>query len=183
MDVTELPLPGTIGLVPVAGEVGRLIRLGQWLAEEPVWRWWVFDPTLPDYQHSVVYLGDGKIIEAEPGGARVMPVTEYPEVYWCTAIAGMFTEEQLAGVADMAHTFEGVKYSFLDYLALATHRLHIPAPGLKRYIASTGHMICSQLCDAAYRLKGFTILPGNPWPGYVMPVDFYLRDIAIRRGP
>lgn len=180
-------LPGTIGLTSISGEVGRLIRLGQYLAETPEVRWLRRD-YLPNYQHAFVYLGADEygveqLIEAEPGGARIRPVSEYgSDIYWCMNIAGEFTPAQLAGVAQAARDFENVGYSFLDYDALFMHRLHIPVPGLRDFIKSTGHVICSQLCDASYQARDLQIFTDNRWPGYVMPMDLYLRDrsLAIR---
>jgi hypothetical protein len=74
----------------------------------------------------------------------------------------------------------GVGYSFLDYLALAAHRLRIPAPGLKRRIASSKHLICSQLCDAAYADEGCRLFSGV-WPGYVTPLGLWNLDMQIRK--
>lgn len=175
-------LPGTIGLTAIAGEVGELIHLGQYLAETPI-RDWLKENDLPRWEHAFVYLGDGQLIEAEPGGARIMPITEYGTVYWCMSIAGRFSAEQLAGVADRAHTFEGTKYSFLDYFALAGRRLHLYPlyPLLRLRIESTRHVICSQLADAAYRLEGLSIFPDDRWAGDVMPMDLYRRDLADSR--
>lgn len=176
-------LPGTIGLTAISGRAGALIRLGQWLAENPFIRWLGKD-TDPDLQHAIVYLGDGQIIEAEPGGARIRLVTEYAVIYWCLGIAGQFTTEELAGVAATARTFERVVgYSFLDYFALAARRLRLYPlyPVLKRYIKATGHMICSALADAPYRLRGLEVFTDGRWPGDVMPMDLYWRDQALRK--
>jgi hypothetical protein len=64
-----------------------------------------------------------------------------------------------------------VGYSYLDYVALAFHSLHIPFPGLKNYIASTRHMTCSQLVDQAEKDAGVQLFKDGRWPGYVMPSD------------
>jgi hypothetical protein len=175
-DGTEI-LPGTIGLTLIGGEVGKLIHLGQFLAETPADEWLKPDDE-PPYEHAFVYLGDGKIIEAEPGGARIADVTEYSTVYWCTHIAAQFTPAAIEVASHSALDFEGVKYSFLDYFALAARRLYLfPLyPLLKRRVASSKHMICSQLCDAAYRINGMQIFKDKRWPGDVMPMDLYIRD-------
>ena len=69
----------------------------------------------------------------------------------------------------------GTRYSFLDYDALAMHRLGIYVPGLRGYIADSRHMICSQLCDRAYDLGGVHLFD-NRWEGYVTPGDLYVLD-------
>lgn len=146
---------GDIGLVQIRGQVGQWIRLGQWLNGDGY----------ADYEHAFVYVGEGDVIEAEPSGARFNSIKHYEDamlVLKCPPDLGI-------SVAAAALGYKGVPYSFLDYGALATHRLHINVPGLKRYIQNTGHMICSQLADAAANFGGWHIFDDNRWPGYVTP--------------
>ena len=63
----------------------------------------------------------------------------------------------------------GVPYSFADYAALAAHRLHIPAPGLREFIGSSKSMICSQLVDQCYVDAGVHLFRDSRWPGFVTP--------------
>jgi hypothetical protein len=67
----------------------------------------------------------------------------------------------------------GTPYSFLDYVAIAAHRFHLPIPGLKRFIASTRHEICSALVDEVYRRAGFALFSDARWPGYVVPAALW----------
>jgi len=152
--------PGDFGLLIGDDFVGRLIRVGEWLNGDG----------FSQYSHAVVLLDDDTILEAEPGGARIRPVTEYPvgQVVW--------SSWPLSGAARYSivlHAREllGTPYSFLDYVALAARRLHIPAPGLRRYIKSTGHLICSQLVDEAYGRAGLPMFTDGRWPGDVTPAD------------
>jgi hypothetical protein len=69
------PRPGTMGLTPIAGEVGRLIRLGQKLNGNGFSTW----------EHAFILLPGDQILEAEPGGARIVPL-HYDDVYWCQGI-------------------------------------------------------------------------------------------------
>lgn len=190
MTATTYPdvLPGTTGLTSISGRVGKLIRLGQWLAENPVNRWWAKNGE-PNYQHAFVYLGpnnvypEGAIVEAEPGGARIRSVSEYAEIYWCNAIAyHKAPPHELKAISNTAASYTGIPYSFLDYFAIAAHRLHLWTPGLKHYIKTTKHLICSQLCDAVYEANGIHLFKGT-WPGYVMPMDFYLLDVSLNPVP
>lgn len=154
---------GSIGLTRIAGDVGELIRVGQWLNGDGY----------SDFEHAFVYVGNGEIVEAEPGGARqVAQHYTLRSVVWlpCPADYGR-------AVADAAIELVGTPYSFLDYAALATHRLHLPAPGLREYIQDTGHMICSQLCDEAARLGGWHLFDDGRWEGYVTPGA--LRRLAL----
>lgn len=166
---TPYPLPGTNGLTRISGSAGRLIRIGQFLN----------GTGFSDWEHAFKYLGNGLIIEAEPGGARITHVSRYPVIHWCTATAARYSPVQLQASADAARKYKGVPYSFLDYDAIAAHRLHIPAPGLRQYIESTKHMICSQLTDQADADAGIHNFE-NRWPGFVTPGNLYDLDTAAR---
>jgi hypothetical protein len=151
-----MPQPGDIGLVAIKGGVGSLIRVGQWLNGDGY----------RNYEHAFVYVGDGDLVEAEPDGARLAPLSEYDAagVLWLPCL-----EQYRTAVADAARSLIGTPYSALDYFALAAHRLRIPVPGLCEYISSTGHMICSQLADEAARRGGWHLFADGRWPGYVTP--------------
>jgi hypothetical protein len=154
------PQPGDIGLTQIEGRVGRLIRLGQWLN----------GTGFADYEHAFVYLGNGQIIEAEPGGARIVELTEYDQ----RTLAWLKCPPQYGeAVAAAAHTLEHVPYSAADYLAIAAHRLHLPLPWLKTYVASSKHLICSQLADRAAAMGGWQLYDDGRWDGYVTPGDLW----------
>jgi hypothetical protein len=91
-------------------------------------------------------------------------------------------EEYREHVADAAIQFaiDKTPYSELDYVAQAAHRLHIPAPHLKNYIESSGHLICSQLADKAAERGGWHLFNDKRWPGYVPPCDLYKLYVAQR---
>lgn len=168
--MTDIPAGG-IGLTSISGNVGKLIEFGQFLNGDGFKKW----------EHAFTSLGGGLILEAEPGGARIAQASEYSTVYWCNNIAAQFTAEQLQAVADATKKYVGVPYSFLDYDALAAHRLHIPAPGLKQYIANTGHQICSQLADQGYADAGLPLFRDGRWPGYVTPLAIYNLDRSLAK--
>jgi hypothetical protein len=150
------PQPGWIGLTRIKGWVGLGIRCGQFFNGDG----------FTDLEHAFMFVGDDRIVEAEPGGAVLGYLSEYDpaHVVWlpCPPQFG-------PAVADAARGLLGTPYSFLDYFAIAAHRLHIPAPGLRRYIADTHHLICSQLVDEAARRGGWQIFDDGRWPGFVTP--------------
>jgi hypothetical protein len=162
------PQPGDIGIVRMPGVVGRLILWGQWMNGSGS----------ENYEHAFVVVGEvedtpnvgTQIIEAMPGGALLSPLSRYdgfePVYLRCPPALR-------DGVAAAALSFRGVKYSALDYGALAMHRFHIPAPGLRHYIDTTGHMICSQLADRAAFVEGWFLFDDDRWLGYVTPLDLY----------
>lgn len=157
------PKPGDFGLVSIRGIAGLGVRIGQWLNGDG----------LLDYHHAFVVLDRGEILEAEPGGARIRPLSQYDGT---NAIYSSWdlTDDQRAAIVREARPLLGTPYSVLDYLSLALHRLHIPAPHLRRYIADSGHLICSQLVDLAYERAGIQLFDDGRWPGDVTPGDLTL---------
>ncbi|TQF07542.1 hypothetical protein E6W39_24325 [Kitasatospora acidiphila] len=162
------PQLGDIGLVRIRGTVGLLIRLGQWLNGDG----------FSTQEHAFVVVGpdaDGRqqLVEAQPGGARLGLLTEYDDRHVLYVAPAGLTDWQRAQIAVAAEDLAAARtpYSFLDYLALAVHRFRLPVPGLRRYVAATGHMICSQLCDLAYQRAGEQLFADGRWNGYVTPAD------------
>lgn len=162
---TELyqPRPGDIGLTQISGWGGKGIRLAQWLNGDG----------FADYQHAFVVTEYRQgllrpwIVEAMPGGAQHVKNWHDPaRTHWLIC-----PEPWRSSVASAARGYTGVPYSYLDYASLAAHRLHIPAPHLRRYIRDSGHMICSQLADAAADAGGWNLFTDGRWAGDVTPGD------------
>jgi uncharacterized protein YycO len=152
---------GDFGLTQIGGPTGQIIRGLQWL-----------DGTgFANFEHAFIYTGNGQIIEAEPGGARVGNVNEYSDIYWSSGHFDL-TESQRSAICSAAVHYVGTPYSFLDYASLVARRLRLPVPGLKHYVADTGHMICSQLVAACYDVSGCPLF-GDEWTGWVTPGDLY----------
>lgn len=155
--MTYEPKPGDIGLTQIDGLGGWAIRAGQWALGEG----------FSDYEHAFVWTGYGQIVEAMPGGAQhVDNWHDLSRVRWLIC-----PEEYRDAVATIAirQADRKVPYSFLDYAFLALHRFHIPFPGLKTYIESSGHQICSQLADYCADKGGWHLFSDGRWPGYVTP--------------
>lgn len=72
-DSIDIIEPGTIGLTLIEGIVGDLIEAGQFLNGEGLTR----------NEHAFTLLPGGMILEAEPGGARIVPYHYGTNVYWC----------------------------------------------------------------------------------------------------
>jgi uncharacterized protein YycO len=160
----QIPSPGDFAVVQLAGDTGRLISLGERLC----------GGGFTQYDHALIYMGGMLIVEAEPGGARQRKIADwtcgYQQTEWSTGRVPV-TAVQRGLICAAAARYVGTGYSGLDYLALAAHHLHLPAPGLKAYIASTGHQICSQLVDQVFLDAGVHLFADGRWPGYVMPSD------------
>jgi hypothetical protein len=155
------PQPGDFAVIDTGSSTSNLIRLAEWANGDGFGL----------YDHAVICSrvegGIPWIVEARPGGA-VEKAWHYDgrPVKWSTGFVRACPQ---AGPAAVRYT--GVGYSFLDYFALAAHRLRIPAPDLKAYIGNTGHMICSQLVDQARTDGGGQLFTDGRWPGYVTPMS------------
>lgn len=161
------PQPGDFAVVSVGGDAGRAIRFGEWLNGDG----------FRDYEHAFIYLGDNQIVQAEPGGAAQTALGSYAQILWSTDVIPL-TDPQRKAICTAARGYVGVGYSALDYVALAAHRLRIPAPHLKAFIASTGHQICSQLVDQCYTDAGVHLFVDGRWPGFVTPAALTNRLTA-----
>lgn len=190
------PQPGDIGFTTITGPVGWLIRFAQWLNGDGFslrrgrflvrLRTWLsrrgrFDGARSRaYQHAFIVLPGKQLIEAMPGGAIVDHLSKYDDRPVLYASPADLTPAQRKAITDCALKYVGVPYSFLDYLALALHRFHIPWPGLRRYIQTTGHLICSQLADRAYLDAGQHLFDDGRWEGYVTPMSLANQLIMDR---
>src|SRR5258708_35416147 len=98
-----------------------------------------------------------------------MDKARYGGMLWSTGAVPL-TGTQRTAICLAARSYIGVGYSWADYMAIAAHRLHIPSPGLRDFIADSSHMICSQLGDKCYADAGVHLFSGIG-PGYGTPAD------------
>lgn len=150
---------------------GGFIRIGQWANGDG----------FSQFEHAGLYVGSGKIIEAQNTGTKIADVHRYDnnETLWSSGIINP-TDKQRAAICKAAYGYVGTPYSWPDYWALAAKRLHLGplVPGLKNYVANTGHMICSQVVDQCYDDGGYHLFHDKRWPGYVTPGSLYNRLIG-----
>jgi cell wall-associated NlpC family hydrolase len=165
------PEPGDFEVVPIGGTGGRLIHFAQWLNGDG----------FADYEHARLYLGDGKVVEAEPGGARIVPITPSDGGLWSTGLI-VPTAAVRKKIVWTGYGCDGIGYSSMDYFALAAKRLHLDliTPGLRAYVKSSGHMICSQLVAYCYAAAGMPLF-GDEFTGDVTPAD--LANLLLSKQP
>lgn len=161
---------GSILLSRIHGFLGRSAAAAQAFARDGS-RW----------THVSLYLGEGRLIQAEPGGARIRPVTEFVggrEVRWSDApiqrhLTGLpsrdprIERELRESVVAAALSMQGAPYCWSAYLAIAL-------PGwrrLRRTIEDGDRLLCSALVDRAFRLAGIELFPERRPGGEVTPAD------------
>ncbi len=156
------PQPADFILVHMKGLGGRLIQALEFL-----------DGTgFDDYEHVALYIGNGVVIQMLNRGISVGKVSDYDDVphRWSSGRIDLNADERFNIVtAGRKYLSQNIGYSWADYGALVLRHFRIPAPHLRRYIESTGHMICSQLIAACYRDGGHPLY--SYWTGYVTPGD------------
>lgn len=163
--------PGSFFLTPIKGAAGYGIALAQALAGDP-----------SRYTHAGLILDEaGTIIEAELNGARLASIREYGSdallisdgpVQRQIALGDPRSEAGIrADVVAAGRKFVGVPYSLLDYAAIAALHLHLPSKWIRQRVQSSGHLICSQLVDAAYLNAGVHLFNDGRLPGDVAPAD------------
>jgi hypothetical protein len=152
--------PGDFGLTRIPGYAGFAARIGIFLNGDG-WH---------QYQHAFLVLEDDQLLEAMPGGARIRPLTDADRAN-ATYSDWPLTDDQRVAICWVGRELEGTPYSIVDYLSLTLVRLHIRPPALKRYVADTGHMICSQLIDEVYLRAGVHMFNDGRVPSDVTPGD------------
>lgn len=163
------PQPGDFAVVSASGPGGLLISAMETIAYSHE----------TSFDHAFIYLGGGMIAQAETSGAQITHLGTYDHILWSAGLLDP-TPAQRDAICAAARGYVTARtgYSFLDYAAIAAHRFHIPVPGLRRYIASTHRMICSQLVDQCWQDAGYRLFSDGRWPGYVSPFD--LGQLLLR---
>ncbi|MER7922150.1 hypothetical protein ABTY96_03265 [Streptomyces sp. NPDC096057] len=156
------PQPGDFALTKIDGVTGRFIAAGQWLVGDasPV-------------QHALIYVGNGMIVQAMPGGAELIPLEEANEPYvWSTGRIPLTAAERVQ-IVGAARGLVGTPYSFLDYGSIALAHYRIRPAWVRDFVADSGHLICSQLVDEAYLRAGVHLFDDGRLPGDVTPGDLW----------
>lgn len=137
------PVIGQFGVVKTNGIFGKLIRIG----------------TLSRWNHAFIYVGDGKIIEANPRGVEVSDVSKYPVIAWNKHQE--LSESERQTIAQSALATVGKSYSFLTIALLAFRILGVRIFSNTWVIAKLAMKegyICSELVAECYDKAGIVIV-------------------------
>lgn len=152
------PVPGDYGTVATSGFFGFLIRLG----------------TFSRDNHAFIYIGDGKIIEANPAGVQITELSQYSNVAW-NQHENLSSSQRLA-ILDSAHTFVGKPYDFIDIGILAFRILGMKLPHfLTGNVTKHKGVICSELVAKSYKSAGIVLV--DKADNLVTPSDLTYRLI------
>ena len=136
------PQLGDYGVVKTKGFFGKLIRLG----------------TLSRWNHCFIYIGNDLIVEANPTGVAVSPVTKYPLIAWNQHEVLSYEERET--IASHAKWLVGRPYSFFTIAGMVLRILGFKFFGdrLLALIAKHDGYICSELVAECYRTGGYVVV-------------------------
>jgi uncharacterized protein YycO len=161
--------PGTYGVSHGSGIGGELIRHAteSWAG------------------HAFIYVGSGRIIEANPGVATISPADKYDDAIWAYKMP--ITSSQIISAVSRAHALVGTEYDWPAYVGFALEVLNIrKGSQLDPIFKHDKWRVCSALVDDCLTYAGITLdwsvldgLVGQD-PNLVSPA--MLLDLATVKG-
>lgn len=152
---------GQIGLVHTNGIPARIIQF----------------VTRSHWNHVVIGVSSTTCIGAEPGGVRIRPISDFPEVVWADA---PYTPTQRLKVLAYVLLQRGVRYNWADDILIGlTLILKSHAPRwMLREVSDTDSFQCSQLAAAALSAAGVHVFDDDRPAGAVYPASYvpWFRD-------
>lgn len=157
----------------IAGQIGLRRHSTAWIGKCIEWA------THSRTHHVVVAVSDTHCVSAEPGGARLRLMSDYPHLDWSRFI---LTETQRADIVRFALDAAALQtpYNYAIYPPLLWQRisgLRVSGP-VADWLAQRPHENCSQLADDIYTAAGFHLFPDIA--RLVTPGDF--ERLYVRLG-
>lgn len=147
-----------------------LIQGAQWLRWRKTNEW--------RYNHAAVYIGGGRIIEANPAGVQDMPLSEYdPKDY---VVVGAVGDRE--AIVAKAKELVGTGYGWLDIVSILLYILGFKPEWADRINRRMSTLVCSQVAAIAATAGGDDRFPD---PYLTVPAQiavFGLPERGIRRG-
>jgi hypothetical protein len=151
-----MPTPGDFCVVATPGIMARLIRL----------------VTRSTVNHAFILVEVGRIIEADPGGARVVLLANYDGLPQTWSDMDLSPTVR-AAIVDHALDHVDDPYSWVDDACIALTRIfgvHVP-PWVRTRLDDPKRLECAQLVDVAYLEAGVHLFSDGRLPGDVAPSD------------
>lgn len=129
--------------------------------------------------HTVTAVSETECIGAEPGGARLRPISDFGTVIWTRFD---LSDNDREWISRQGRLFVNTPYNYLALLVIfANLTLRVPIPaGLLRFISTTRRMECAQMSDVLLSFAGGQRVFAGTQPGVVYP-GMWEAEI-IRRG-
>jgi hypothetical protein len=140
-----IPQPGDYGVVKTNGWAAKLIQFG----------------TRSRWNHAFIYIGDDKIIEANPTGVEISSVFKYEKISW-NQHEGLVPEMRQHIISRAQH-FVGQPYGFADIGNLILRMIgfkFLANTSLLERLAVRNGVICSELVSLCYKGVGIPVTTG-----------------------
>ena len=140
------PSYGNYGVVKTSGFFGWLIRLG----------------TFSRWNHTVIYVGNGEVVSADPSGVKKESITAWSYMAWNQHEE--LDDNQRMMITNAALEAIGKPYDFFTIadIALRILGLKVLTKGLLSHLAKNKGYICSELVAECYR-KGGLVIAKEDW--------------------
>lgn len=119
--------------------------------------------------HVVIAINETHVVSAQPGGAVIRPMTDYPELVWSQF---EYTDKQSQHMAVLAASMNRQEYNYLGFALIGFElitKTRVP-DAVARAFSYQDRMFCSQMADFCLRKAGFDLFHSE-W-GMVSPGDF-----------
>lgn len=166
----------------ISGKTGFWVRKGQNIVES----------RKTHYTHAFLVLDNNEVIEAEPGGAKITPLSHYLtgdvlfsdapiQEYLASPVTWLYpeTEESVRErVVDIGRGLKDTPYNYLDYLAIGLEHFGVRPKLVLNRVRRQDRLICSQLVDFVYNMAGIHLFNDGRVPQDVTPADLeqWVRD-------
>ena len=143
------PRIGDYGVIKTGGFFAKLIRIG----------------TTSRWNHAFIYIGNymgvDSIVEANPTGVTISPVSKYPSIAW--NMHEELSTEQREGIAFYARRAVGRPYNFgiIFILALRALGFRLFPTKVIQWLGKHDGYICSELVAECYEKVGAPVAPNS----------------------
>jgi hypothetical protein len=141
------PEPGDILAIHTTMVFSRLIQAAQWTKFRSKGAWY--------YNHAAVYIGNGKIIEANPWGVSIDDLSQYPDGTWIV----MPVQGDKSKALEKAHSLVGTPYGWVDIIALLFLIFGANPRWVDKINRRLSTVVCSQVAALAAEAAGDTVFP------------------------
>ena len=137
-----IPEPGDILAIHTTQFFSRLIQAAQWLKWRKEGEW--------KYNHTAIYIGDGKVVEANPWGVSIDDLSQYSENnYLVLSITG----DRNAAV-EKAKSLIGTPYGWVDIIAFIFLIGGADPKWVDNIMRRLSTLVCSQVAALAMQAAG-----------------------------
>lgn len=121
--------------------------------------------------HVVVAYSETMCISAQPGGARLRPITDFPNAVWSRF---ELTDAQRDMIRALAYQYRNTPYNYAGFVLIGAQvAAGRPVPDwLARAVSRSQRMECAQLADMLLSAAGVSVFDDGREPGLMFPGEW-----------